>query len=48
MTQSKGIDWQHVSFVVGTRSDLAPDSLPQPSLPAPAGTARVIPYDYNT
>ena len=30
MTQAKGIDWKHVTFVMGTRSDLAPDPLPQP------------------
>jgi hypothetical protein len=30
MTQTKGIDWTHVSFVVGTRADLALNPLPQP------------------
>jgi hypothetical protein len=30
MTQSKGIDWKHVTFVMGTRADLAPPPLPQP------------------
>jgi hypothetical protein len=30
MKKPTGIDWQHVSFVVGTRADLAPTPLPQP------------------
>jgi hypothetical protein len=30
MKQPKGIDWKHVTFVMGTRVDLAPNPLPQP------------------
>jgi hypothetical protein len=29
MAEPKGIDWKNVSFIVGTRSDLAPAPLPQ-------------------
>jgi hypothetical protein len=44
MTQPKGIAWQHVSFVVGTRADLAPSPLPQPVFTRTCGNCETETY----
>jgi hypothetical protein len=37
MAQSKGIDWKHVSFVMGTRADHLPANLPATIFKRPCG-----------
>src|SRR5689334_24177090 len=44
MVDPKGIDWTDVSFVVGTRSDLAPTPLPQPVYSCTCGNCETSTY----
>jgi hypothetical protein len=44
MTGKKGIDWKNVTFVMGTRADLAPHSLPQPVFSRSCGNCQALTY----